>query len=172
MSIRSLASFRPEISPMAYVDPDAVVIGRVKIEAEASIWPCAVLRGDVDEIVIGAGSNIQDNSVVHVDAGSPCILGKHVSVGHSVVLHGCKIGAGALIGMGAVVLNGAEIGEGAIVGGGAVVLEKTKIPSRTLWAGVPAKQIRVLSPEQAQTGTEIASRYKAEYVRDIYKKSE
>lgn len=171
MSIRKLGTFEPQIDPSAYVDTDAILIGKVKIGPRASVWPLSVLRGDVDRIEIGEGSNVQDNSVLHVDAGTPCIVGKNVTIGHSVVLHGCVIEDGALIGMGAVVLNGAKIGTGAIVGGGAVVKENSVIPPRTLWAGVPAKQIRELSEDQSKTGEHIAKQYQHEYVHDVYKKS-
>jgi len=172
MTIRSLGTFRPQIDPAAYVDPEAVVIGKVKISADVSIWPGAVLRGDVERIEVGVGSNVQDLSVIHVDVSKPCIIGKNVGIGHRAVVHACTVGDGVLIGMGAVVLSGVEIGEGAIIGAGAVVKEGTKVPPRTLWVGIPAKQVRELNNEQAQAGAKNAAIYREEYIAKLYRTSE
>jgi carbonic anhydrase/acetyltransferase-like protein (isoleucine patch superfamily) len=114
----------------------------------ASVWYNAVLRADGDTITVGANSNLQDNVSVHVDAGTPVVIGENVSVGHNAVVHGCTIGDGSLIGMGAVVLNGARIGKGCLVAGGAVVLEGAEIPDGSLVAGVPAKVRRELDDEE------------------------
>lgn len=128
----------PDIHESAFIAPNATVIGRVRIEAHASVWFGAVLRGDVDEIVLGEGSNLQDNAVVHVDAGVPTRIGAGVGIGHAAIIHGTTIGDGALIGMGARLLNRSRIGAGALVAAGAVVLEGQEIPPASIAAGVPA----------------------------------
>jgi carbonic anhydrase/acetyltransferase-like protein (isoleucine patch superfamily) len=138
----------PRIDPRAYIAPTATLIGRVRVEADAVVLFGAVLRADIDEIVLGRGSNLQDNVVVHCDAGFPTAIGAGVSVGHGAVVHGCTIGDDCLIGMNATVLNGASIGSGSLVAGGAVVLERTSIPARSLVAGVPAKVRRDMTDEE------------------------
>ncbi|MGW4467744.1 gamma carbonic anhydrase family protein [Micromonospora sp. NPDC004704] len=141
---------RPEIDPTAWVAPGSAVIGSVHLAPDASVWYGSVLRGDTEQITIGAGSNIQDGCVVHADPGFPTIVGTGVSVGHRAVLHGCVVEDGALVGMGAVVLNGARIGVGSLVAAGAVVLAGTVVPPGSLVAGVPAKVRRSLTdPERA-----------------------
>lgn len=127
---------------MIYVAPSAILVGDVAIEEGASIWHGAVLRGDLDAIVVGPDSNLQDNAVVHVDRGMPAIIGAKVTVGHAAVVHGCTIGDGCLIGMNATVNSGAVIGPGSLVASGAVVRESAEFPEGTLLAGVPAKAIR------------------------------
>ena len=129
----------PMIDPTAWVAPTATLIGRVRIEAGASVFYGAVLRGDIEEIVLGAGSNLQDNVVVHTDEGAPAIIGRNVGVGHGAIIHGAQVADGALIGMGATLLNNAVIGEGAFVAAGALVLEGQNIPAHHLAIGVPAK---------------------------------
>lgn len=129
----------PEIHPTAWIAPNATLIGRVRIEADASVWYGCVLRGDMDRIVLGAGSNLQDNSVVHVDAGTPATIGAGVGIGHAAIIHGTTIEDGCLIGMGATLLNRSVIRAGAFVAAGALVLEGQEIPSGMLAAGVPAK---------------------------------
>lgn len=124
------------------------MIGAVTLSERASVWYNTVLRGDSDTITVGAGSNLQDNVSVHVDAGHPVVIGENVSVGHNAVVHGCSIGDGSLIGMGSVVLSGAVIGAGCLVAGGAVVLEGSVIPDGSLVAGVPAKVRRELTEEE------------------------
>ena len=138
----------PEIGAETWLAPSSSVIGRVRIGVQASIWFGAVLRGDIEEIVVGDRSNLQDNVVVHADPGSPAIIGAGVSVGHGAVVHGCRIDDGCLIGMNATVLNGAVIGTQSLVAAGAVVLEGTVIPPRSLVAGVPAKVRRALDDEE------------------------
>ena len=147
-SILSVNGTAPQIDPNAFIAPGARVVGDVRLEEGVSVWYNAVLRADGDSIIIGAGSNLQDNVSVHVDRGSPAVLGRDVSVGHNAVVHGCTIGDGSLIGMGAVVLNGASIGAGCLVAGGAVVLENAEIPPGSLVAGVPAKVRRALSDDE------------------------
>jgi carbonic anhydrase/acetyltransferase-like protein (isoleucine patch superfamily) len=138
----------PEVSESAWLAASASLIGRVTIGARSSVWFTAVLRGDMDRIVVGADSNLQDGVVVHADPGFPVSVGDRVSVGHRAVLHGCVIDDDVLIGMGAVVLNGAHVGTGSMVAAGAVVLEGTRVPPGTLMAGVPAKARRQLSDEE------------------------
>jgi carbonic anhydrase/acetyltransferase-like protein (isoleucine patch superfamily) len=136
------------IQDSAYVAPNATIMGAVQIGAEASVWFGCVLRGDNERIVIGARTNVQDLTVIHTDEGVPCTLGTEVTVGHRAVLHGAKIGDGALIGIGAIVLNGATVGEEAMVGAGAVVTEGQVIPPRHLAVGVPARVVRALTDEE------------------------
>ncbi len=149
MAIYQLGDDAPELAPSAWVADSAQVIGRVRMAEGSSVWYGAVLRGDNDWISLGARSNIQDGSVLHTDPGFPLTLGEDVTVGHQVMLHGCTIGDGALIGIQAVVLNGAKIGKNCLVGAGAVVTEGKEFPDNSLILGSPAKVVRELSPEQA-----------------------
>lgn len=149
----------PEIDPDAWVAPTASLIGKVRIARDASIWFGAVARGDIDEISIGERSNLQDNAVIHTEAGSPTIVGADVSIGHGAVVHGCTVEDGCLIGMNATVLNGAVIGAQSLVAAGAVVLEGTIVPPRSLVAGVPAKVRRELSDEEVAGLHGNAARY-------------
>ena len=125
-----------------YVAPGARVIGAVRIGSGVSIWFNAVLRGDNEPITLGDGSNVQDGCVLHTDPGFPLVLGEGVTVGHAAVLHGCTVGAGSLIGMGAVVLNGARIGRGCLIGARALVTEGKEIPDGSVVLGAPAKVVR------------------------------
>ena len=129
----------PEIDPTAWIAPNATLIGRVRVLAHASVFYGAVLRGDLADIVLGEGSNLQDNSTIHVDAGVPATIGAGVGIGHGAILHGCTIEDGCLIGMGATLLNHSIIRAGAFVAAGALVLERQEIPPGMLAAGVPAK---------------------------------
>lgn len=137
----------PKVDSSSFIAQGARIIGEVELEANTSIWFNAVLRGDEAGIFIGEGSNIQDGAVVHVDKNSPVRVGKNVTVGHNVTLHGCTVEDGALIGMGATILNGAVIGRGALVAAGALVLEKQVVEAGTLVAGIPAKMRRELTEE-------------------------
>jgi carbonic anhydrase/acetyltransferase-like protein (isoleucine patch superfamily) len=157
----------PDIDPTAYVAPTATLIGRVRVEADAVVMFGAVLRGDRDLIVLGRGSNLQDNVVVHCDPGSPATIGAGVSVGHGAVVHGCSIGDDVLIGMHATVLNGSVIGAGSLVAGGAVVLEGMQVPARSLVAGVPAKVRRELTDEEVDRIRANAATYRA--LADAYR---
>ncbi|SIT73565.1 gamma carbonic anhydrase family protein [Microbacterium sp. RU33B] len=163
-SILSVAGKTPAIAPSAFVASGARVIGAVTLHDGASVWYNAVLRGDGDSITVGAGSNLQDNVSVHVDAGHPVVIGENVSVGHNAVVHGCSIGDGSLIGMGSVVLSGAVIGTGCLVAGGAVVLEGTVVPDGSLVAGVPAKVRRALSDDERAGIIRNAQAYRAHLV--------
>ena len=133
-----------------FIADTATVIGKVRLKAGASVWFGAVLRGDNEWIEIGEGSNVQDNSTCHTDPGFPLVLGKDVTVGHNVILHGCTVEDGALIGMGSIVMNGAKIGRGSIVGAGAVITEGKEFPEHSLIIGAPARVIRTLDPAQIE----------------------
>ncbi len=133
-----------------WIAPNAIVAGHVILKKNASVWFGAVLRGDNEPITIGENSNVQDNSVLHTDMGSPLTIGANVTVGHMVMLHGCSIGDGALIGIGSIVLNGARIGKNCLVGANALITEGKEFPDNTMILGSPAKVVRELSPEQAQ----------------------
>jgi len=153
--IRSFKGIHPDIDPTAFIAETAVIVGEVQIGRESSIWYNVVARGDVNFIRIGARSNVQDLSMLHVthkktpeDPGAPLIIGDDVTVGHSVTLHGCTIGNGAFVGMQAIIMDGAVVGEGALVGARSLVTEGTEIPPHTLWLGAPAKFKRDLTPEE------------------------
>ena len=146
----STENTQPAIDPEAFIAEGAVVRGDVRIERNASIWYNAVLRGDVDSIAVGEDSNIQDGCVVHVDRGCPVRIGRNVTVGHGAIVHGCTIGDGTLVGMGAIILNGAVIGEGCIVGAGALVTQGKHIPAGTLVIGSPARTVRAVTPEERE----------------------
>jgi carbonic anhydrase/acetyltransferase-like protein (isoleucine patch superfamily) len=148
LALYELEDDRPEVAPTAWVADSAQVMGRVRLAEDASVWYGAVLRGDTEWITIGARSNVQDGSVLHTDIGCPLTLGADVTVGHQVMLHGCTVGDGSLIGIQAVVLNGAKIGRNCLVGAGAVVTEGKEFPDGCLILGSPAKAVRELSPEQ------------------------
>jgi len=138
------------IHPSAFVAPTAAVMGDVTLGEEASVWYHAVLRGDMAPIVIGAQSNIQDGTVVHVDEGVPCTVGRRVGVGHRVILHGCTVGDDCLIGMGSVLLNGVSIGTGSVVAAGAVIPEGMQVPARSLVMGVPGRIVRQVDAPLAE----------------------
>ena len=139
MAVYALGDAVPDIDPSAYIHPDAVVIGDVTIGPEASVWPCAVLRGDAGGIVVGPQTSVQDGTVVHTTPRHPTRLGAGCVIGHNVHLEGCVIGDGVLVGSGAVVLNGAVVEDEALVAAGAVVSGTTTVPSRAMALGVPAK---------------------------------
>jgi carbonic anhydrase/acetyltransferase-like protein (isoleucine patch superfamily) len=131
-----------------FIAPNAAVIGRVVMHENSSVWFNCVLRGDADLIEIGAGSNIQDGTVMHADPGFPMVVGKNVTVGHNAMLHGCTIGDGSLVGIGAIVLNGAKVGKGCLIGANALVTEGMEIPDGSMVLGSPAKIKKHLSEEQ------------------------
>ncbi len=159
MSIYSLSALTPRIAPSAWVAPNASVIGDVTLGERVSIWFGAVLRGDIDRISIGAGSNIQDGSVCHADPGRPLLVGEHVTVGHMVMLHGCTIGDHCLIGIGAVVMNGAVIGKNSVVGAGSLVTEGKEFPDGSLIMGSPAKVVRQLDAAALEKLQQNAANY-------------
>jgi carbonic anhydrase/acetyltransferase-like protein (isoleucine patch superfamily) len=145
--IYTLDGIAPKIDPTAWIAAEAVLVGKVVIEAEANIWFGAVIRGDNEEIRVGAGSNVQENAVLHTDMGFPLVIGADCTIGHKAMLHGCTIGDGTLIGMGATILNGARIGKGCLIGACALVTEGKEIPDGSLVMGAPGKAVRVLDPE-------------------------
>lgn len=147
MAIYQLGDLVPSIHPDAYISPEATIIGNVTIGAFSSVWPGVVIRGDNDSITIGAGTSIQEGTVLHIDEGCPLKIGDNVTIGHQAMLHGCTIEDGALIGIQAVVLNNAVIGKSCLVGAGAVVTEGKEFPPGSLIIGAPAKVARELSPE-------------------------
>jgi len=144
MPLYELDGIRPEIAEDTWVAPDANLIGRVVLEEGASVWFGSTLRGDNEEIRIGAGSNVQENTVMHTDMGYPLRIGAGCTIGHKAMLHGCIIGDNSLIGMGATVLNGAKIGKNCLVGAGALVTEGKEIPDNSLVMGAPGKVVRTL----------------------------
>ncbi len=147
MAIYQLGDDAPEIDASAYVADAATVIGKVTLAENTSVWPGVTLRGDNERITIGAGSNVQEGTVMHTDMGYPLTIGSHVTIGHQAMLHGCTVGDGALIGIQAVVLNGAKIGKGCLVGAGALVTEGKEFPDHTLIIGAPAKAVRTLTAD-------------------------
>ena len=168
MAIYELDIHTPQIDDSAWVADNAQVMGEVEMAAHSSVWFSAVVRGDSAKITIGEGSNVQDGSVLHADTGMPLVIGKHVTVGHLVQLHGCTVGDESLIGIGAIVLNGAKIGKNCLVGAGALVTEGKEFPDGSMILGSPAKAVRELTPEQieglrrsAQHYVDNAERFKA-----------
>ncbi|GAB2610915.1 gamma carbonic anhydrase family protein [Pseudactinotalea suaedae] len=138
----------PEIDDGAWVAPTATVIGQVHLAEGASVWYGAVLRGDEDEIVLGRGSNVQDNCVMHTDPGHPVRIGADVTIGHGAIVHGATVHDGVLIGMGATLLNGSVVGSGSVIGAGALVSEGVEIPPNSLVLGVPGKVRRETTEEE------------------------
>jgi carbonic anhydrase/acetyltransferase-like protein (isoleucine patch superfamily) len=150
----------PRIDPTAWVAPGATIVGDVELGPDSSVWYGCVLRGDVHRIRVGARSNIQDLSVLHVTRGRfPAEVGDEVTIGHRAVVHGCTVRDGALIGIGAVVLDGAEVGEGALVGAGALVTPGTRIPARAVALGAPARPVRSLDESELRTQRERTLQY-------------
>jgi carbonic anhydrase/acetyltransferase-like protein (isoleucine patch superfamily) len=139
-----LDGFAPIVDPSAWVAEEATLIGKVVVEAGASVWFGAQIRGDNEEIRIGAGTNVQENCVLHTDMGYPLTIGTNCTIGHKAMLHGCTIGDGTLIGMGATVLNGAKIGKGCLIGACALITEGKEIPDGSLVMGSPGKVVRQL----------------------------
>ena len=163
--IYELDGIRPQIDPTAWVAPTAVLIGNVIVEAGANIWFGAVLRGDNEPIVVGAGSNVQENAVLHTDMGFPLTIGANCTIGHKAMLHGCTIEAGSLIGMGATLLNGAKIGAGSLVGACALVTEGKEIAPGSLVMGAPAKVLRELDAAAQARLLKSAQGYRANAAR-------
>jgi carbonic anhydrase/acetyltransferase-like protein (isoleucine patch superfamily) len=159
MALYQLDETCPALHDSAWVADSAQVIGNVHLAENSSIWFGVVARGDTDKLTIGRGSNIQDNSVLHADPGVPLTIGENVTVGHQVMLHGCTIGDGTLIGIGAVVLNNARIGRNCIVGAGALVTEGKEFPDGTMILGSPAKAVKQLSQAQIDGLAQTAEHY-------------
>jgi carbonic anhydrase/acetyltransferase-like protein (isoleucine patch superfamily) len=158
--IREFEGIKPKIDETCFVAETSMIIGDVVLEKNVNVWYGTVIRGDVNYVRIGENTNVQDNTVVHVDSGGyPTIIGKNVTIGHGAIIHACEIGDNTLIGMGAIVLDGAEIGENVILGAGALVPPGKKIPSNCLAVGSPAKVVRELGPEEVEKRIEHAERY-------------
>ena len=149
----------PQIHETAYIAEGAQVIGDVILKADSSIWYNTVCRADINRIVIGERTNIQDNSVIHLENDQGVLVENDVTVGHNAIIHGCSIADGALIGMGAIIMNGAVIGKGAVIGAGAVVKEDMVIPDFSLVVGVPGKIVKTLSPETYDKNVKWAAKY-------------
>ena len=170
MPIYRLDQHSPNLAERTYVAPSAVLIGQVTLEAGANVWFGAVLRGDNEPIIVGENSNIQENSVLHTDAGAPLHIGKNVTIGHSVTLHGCTIGDNSLIGMGSTLLNRAVIGKNCLIGANTLIPEGKVIPDRSLVVGLPGRIVRELTDEEVAGLQTSADRYVAQwqrYVREL-----
>ena len=147
MTLYMLDGHSPKIARDTWIAPDANLIGKVVLEEAASVWFGCTLRGDNEEILIGAGSNVQENTVMHTDMGYPLVIGAGCTIGHKAMLHGCTLGENTLIGMGATILNGAKIGKNCLIGAGALVTEGKEIPDGSLVMGAPGKVVRNLDDE-------------------------
>jgi len=161
----SLDGSAPSVHPEAWIAPGAVIVGRVTLGRAASVWYGSVLRADDDEIVIGPECNIQDLCCLHVDPGEPILLEERVSLGHHAMVHGARVGAGSLIGIGAVVLGGSQIGAGTLVAAGSVVRPGTRVPAGVLFAGVPGRVVRELTEGDREEFAQVAVTYVARAAR-------
>lgn len=162
----SYAEINPNIEASVFVAENAVVIGNVTLLENSSVWFNAVVRGDIEEVFIGKGSNIQDNSTLHTSSGCPLVIGEYVTIGHNAVLHGCSIGNNILIGMGAIILDGAVVGDNSLIAAGSVVTPNKNIPPKSLVMGSPAKVVRELTESEiisikrnAESYIELKSKY-------------
>jgi len=170
MTLYALNDITPNVDADAWVAPDANVIGNVTLEAGSSVWFGSTIRGDNEPIVVGKGSNVQENSVFHTDPGCPLTIGENCTIGHKVMLHGCTIGDNSLIGMGATVLNGAKIGKNCLIGAGALITENKVIPDGSLVMGAPGKVVRELDDAAIAGLTASAKHYQenaARFRRDL-----
>lgn len=147
MTIYALDGDTPEVDDSAWIAPDANLIGKVRVERDASVWFGTTIRGDNEPIAVGQGSNVQENCVLHTDMGYPLVIGMNCTIGHKAMLHGCRIGDGSLIGMGATVLNGAMIGKNCLIGAGSLITEGKDIPDGSLVVGAPGRVIRQLDED-------------------------
>ena len=155
----------PEVGAGVWIAPTAAVIGKVVLEEAVNVWFGAVLRGDTEVIWVGSGSNVQDNCVLHTDKGFPLLIGANCTVGHAAILHGCTIGEGSLIGMGATVLNGAKIGKNCLIGAGSLVTEGKDFPDGSLIMGRPARVVRQLSEDEIAALLGSAAHYRENAAR-------
>ncbi len=163
----NLEDKKPKNSGENWVAPNATIIGDVTLEKNSSVWFNAVIRGDNENIHVGEGSNVQDGSVLHTDPGCPLRIGKDVTIGHIVMLHGCTIGDNSLIGIGAVILNNAKIGKNCIIGAKALITENKEIPDNSLVVGAPGRVVRKLTDEEIGKITENAKHYQDNWKRYI-----
>lgn len=164
MTLYALGDAQPVCDEDSWVAPDANVIGNVVLKQGASVWFCATLRGDNEQILVGAGSNVQENCVFHTDLGFPLTIGRNCTIGHKVMLHGCTVGDNSLIGMGTTILNGAKIGSNCLIGAGALITEGKEIPDNSLVMGVPGKVVRQLD-DAAVKGLELSALHYQENMR-------
>ncbi|MBH1964009.1 MAG: gamma carbonic anhydrase family protein [Comamonadaceae bacterium] len=173
MAVYEVDGKSPQLASTAWVAESAEVMGNVTLGPDASVWFGCVLRGDTESMSIGEGSNVQDLSVLHADRGMPLTVGRHVTIGHKVMLHGCTIGDESLIGIGAIVLNGAKIGKNCLVGAGSLVTEGREFPDGSMIMGTPAKVVRQLTPEQIEGLRNSARHYidNARLFRDTLKRT-
>jgi carbonic anhydrase/acetyltransferase-like protein (isoleucine patch superfamily) len=176
MHLRRFNGILPTCGERVYIDPQAAVIGRVHLGDDVSVWPMAVVRGDVESISVGARTNVQDGAVLHVThagryspEGRGLVVGEDVTIGHRAVLHACTIGARCLIGMGAVVLDGVVVEDEVLIGAGAVVPPRKHLPARTLWLGNPARQVRSLRDREVESLAYSAAHYVA--IKDSYRRA-
>lgn len=160
MSLSTFRNVLPNIQKDTFIAPGSQIIGKVTIGSGSSVWHNAVIRGDMNNIIIGNNSNIQDNAVVHVDSDHPTKIGDNVTIGHGAIIHGCKIGNNVLIGMNATILDGAEIQDGSIVGANALVSQGKIYPEGSLILGIPAKSVKELSDSEINHLEEHALKYK------------
>ncbi len=160
-----LDGIAPELGQGVWIAPNAIVVGKVVLEDQTSVWFGAVLRGDTEMIWVGAGSNVQDNAVLHTDPGHPLLIGANCTVGHAAILHGCTIGEGTLIGMGATVMNGARIGKGCLIGAGALVTAGREIADGSMVIGRPAKVARALNADEVAGLLRSAEHYRQNAAR-------
>ena len=166
MTIYALGDSRPQlVDGKCWVAPNAVVVGDVRLHEDASVWFGVVMRADNEPITLGQGSNIQENSVLHVDPGYPLTIGKDCTIGHAAILHGCTIGDNSLIGMGATILNGAVIGKNCIVGANALITEGKAIPDNSLVVGAPGRVMRTLDEKTAANNVRISQNYAKRWKR-------
>jgi carbonic anhydrase/acetyltransferase-like protein (isoleucine patch superfamily) len=177
MAVYNLGDVAPELPDDGeyWIAPNAVVLGRVILKKNASIWFGATVRGDNDPVIIGENSNVQDGSVLHTDHGSPLTLGDHVTIGHMVMLHGCTIGDNSLIGIGSVILNGAKIGRNCLIGANCLITEGKEIPDNSLVMGAPGKVVREIADAQTRVLTASAMSYVQNwrrYRRELKRSSE
>jgi carbonic anhydrase/acetyltransferase-like protein (isoleucine patch superfamily) len=154
-----LPASRPAVAADVFIAPGAIVLGAVELREQSSVWYGSVLRGDINRIVVGAQSNVQDGSVLHVSDDYPCVLGERVTVGHRAVVHACTVGDEVLVGMGAIILDGAQIGARSIIAAGALVTKNTIIPEGSLVIGSPARVVRALSLEEQRANGKLALKY-------------
>lgn len=154
-----LPESQPAVANDVFIAPGAIVVGAVELHAESSVWYGSVLRGDINRIVVGAQSNVQDGSVLHVSDDFACVLGERVSVGHRAVVHACTVGDEVLVGTGAIIMDGAQIGARSIVAAGALVTKNTIVPEGSLVMGSPARVVRALSVEEQQANAKLALKY-------------
>ncbi|MCV2881100.1 gamma carbonic anhydrase family protein [Actibacterium sp. XHP0104] len=150
MTLYALDGHKPELDDDCWVAPDANLIGKIVVKADATVWFGCTLRGDNEPITVGQGSNVQENCVLHTDWGFPLTIGRDCTIGHKVMLHGCTIGDESLIGMGATVLNGAKIGKNCLIGAGALIPQGKEIPDGSMVIGAPGKIVRQLSDEEIE----------------------